>query len=124
MHIPNPSATSFSTLSVAVGGGVMLCASYMATRRIWFAMGTHIAWNFFQGGVFGVATSGVAAEGLLKGSLHGPTYLTGGAFGPESSIIALIVCALAALAILTYARREGFFVQAHGWPLMRAQRDA
>lgn len=124
MHIPNPNATSFSTLSVAVGGGVMLCAAYMATRRIWFAVGTHIAWNFFQGGVFGVATSGVVVEGLLKGSLHGPTYLTGGEFGPESSIVALIVFALAALSLLTYAWRKGQFLRAHGWPLTRVKNDA
>ena len=123
MHIPNPNATSFSTLSVAVGGGVMLCAAYMATRRIWFAMGTHIAWNFFQGGVFGVATSGVAADGLLKGSLHGPTYVTGGAFGPESSIVALVVFALTALSLLTYAWRKGQFLRAHGWPLAPVKGD-
>jgi membrane protease YdiL (CAAX protease family) len=124
MHIPNPNSTAFSTLSVAVGGGLMLCAAFMVTRRIWFAMGTHIAWNFFQGGVFGVATSGVATEGLLKGSLHGPTYLTGGQFGPESSVVALIVCALAALSLLTFAWRKGQFLRPHGWPLARSRIDA
>lgn len=36
-------------------------------------------------------------EGLFRGSLSGPQILTGGQFGPEASIIAVIVCLIAAL---------------------------
>ena len=114
MHIPNPNATAFSTLSIAVGGGLMLCAAYMTTRRIWLPIGIHIAWIFFQGGVFGVATSGAETPGLLQSSLHGPSFLSGGAFGPEGSIIALIVFSLATLSMLTVANRRGQFVRGFG----------
>ncbi len=120
-HMPNPGATALSTLVIAVGGGLMLCAAYMVTRRIWFAIGIHIAWNFFQGGVFGVATSGVAVAGLLNGSLRGPTYLSGGKFGPEGSIVALIVCAAAAIALLLYASRNGHFIHPVGRTSPRSQ---
>ena len=122
-HMPNPNATSLSTLVIAVGGGLMLCAAYMVTRRIWFAIGIHIAWNFFQGGVFGVATSGVAVAGLLNGSLRGPIYLSGGEFGPEGSIVALIVCAAAAIALLSYASRKGQFIRPLGGSSRRTQGD-
>ncbi len=37
------------------------------------------------------------ASGLLRGSLSGPQILTGGEFGPEASIVAVIVCMAAAL---------------------------
>jgi membrane protease YdiL (CAAX protease family) len=115
MHIPNPNATAFSTLSVSVGGGLMLCAAYMTTRRIWLPIGIHIAWNFFQGGVFGVATSGVATSGLLQSNLHGPTYLSGGAFGAEGSVVAFIAFALATLSLLLFANRRGQFVSGFRW---------
>ena len=115
MHIPNPNATAFSTLSVAVGGGLMLCAAYMTTRHIWLPIGIHIAWNFFQGGVFGAATSGVEISGLLQSNLYGPAYLSGGAFGPEGSIVAFIAFALAASLLLIFANRRGQFVRGYRW---------
>jgi hypothetical protein len=34
---------------------------------------------------------------LLRGSLSGPRILTGGQFGPEASIVAVLVCLVAAL---------------------------
>ncbi len=33
----------------------------MATRSLWFAMGSHTAWNFLQGDMLGVAVSGFGA---------------------------------------------------------------
>ena len=109
-HLPNPNASALSTLVIVVGGGVMLCAAWMITRRIWFVLGIHVAWNFFQGGVFGVATSGVTVPGLINGALHGPTYVSGGAFGPEGSVVTLVICAGAATAMLANASHKGHFI--------------
>jgi len=39
--------------------------------------------------------------GLLRGSLSGPRILTGGEFGPEASIVAVLVCLAAALFFLS-----------------------
>ena len=38
--------------AVMVEAGVMLASAYMLTRRLWFCIGIHIAWNFTEGGIF------------------------------------------------------------------------
>ena len=91
MHLPNPQATIVSSAAIALEAGVMLAAAYMVTRRVWLAIGIHVAWNFAQGGIFGVAASGVKGTGYLDGYLDGPLILSGGAFGPEASIVGVVV---------------------------------
>ncbi|MGC7097435.1 hypothetical protein ACPZ19_22405 [Amycolatopsis lurida] len=55
------------------------------------------AWNFTESGVFGTAVSGAESEpGLLRTVLSGPDVLTGGTFGPEASLFALLCCFRAA----------------------------
>lgn len=98
-HGFNPGATIFSSVAIALEAGLMLAAMYTLTRRLWLSVGTHFAWNFTQGGIFGVAVSGNTVAGLLKSQLSGPELLSGGAFGAEASVIALLVC-LAAFAII------------------------
>jgi hypothetical protein len=88
----------------------MLAAAYMRTRRLWFPMGVHAAWNFTQGGIFGVAVSGTTSNGLLQGELHGPAWLTGGEFGAEASAVAVIVCIGCAAFLLVDSIRAGRFV--------------
>ena len=58
----------------------MLAALYMLTRRLWAAIGLHAAWNFAQGGIYGVAVSGFEVGGLLRPRMTGPDLLTGGSF--------------------------------------------
>ncbi|HET7620613.1 MAG TPA: type II CAAX endopeptidase family protein [Gemmatimonadaceae bacterium] len=106
-HLANPNATLIGAIAIALEAGILLGAAYMATRRLWLAIGIHFAWNFTQGGIFGVAVSGVASNGLLRGELRGPSLLTGGAFGVEGSVVAVVVCLAAALPLLTLARRRG-----------------
>ena len=107
LHLPNPAATLVSSAAIALEAGVLLGAAYMVTRRLWLAIGIHVAWNFTQSGIFGVATSGVDSPGWLQGRLQGPTVLTGGAFGPEASVVAVLICLGAGVAMLELARRRG-----------------
>jgi uncharacterized protein len=53
--------------------------------------------------LYSVPDSGLVAPGhLLNSSLHGPAWLTGGSVGPEGSVMAFAVTALAA-AIFAWA---------------------
>ena len=93
--------------AVMVEAGVMLAAAYMVTRRLWFCIGIHIAWNFTQGGIFSAAVSASDTKGLLQAKLTGPDWLTGGAFGAEGSVVALTICAVTGMLLLAKAVRNG-----------------
>jgi membrane protease YdiL (CAAX protease family) len=112
VHVLNPNASLLAALAIALEAGLLLGAAYLVTGRLWLPIGLHFAWNFTQGGVFGVAVSGNTVPGLLAGRLDGPAPLTGGAFGAEASIIAVLVCSLATAALLWQAQRRGLIVPA------------
>jgi uncharacterized protein len=112
LHLLNPGVTLLNAGAVMLEAGVLLAAAYMLTRRLWLCIGIHFAWNFTQGGVFSAAVSGGATTGLLQSKLVGPVWLTGGAFGAEASVIAVLVCLAAGGVLLFAARRRGHVIKA------------
>jgi uncharacterized protein len=109
LHGANPGATVVSTVAIALEAGVLLAAGYAMVRSLWFPIGLHFAWNFTEGGVFGAAVSGGQSEGLLRFPLSGPRIYTGGDFGPEASIVAMIVCLAAAVLLICVTVRRGYW---------------
>ncbi|MGC7095086.1 lysostaphin resistance A-like protein [Amycolatopsis lurida] len=104
-HLLNGNATLWGTLAIAVEGGALLAIAYTATRSLWLPMGLHFAWNFTESGVFGTAVSGAESEpGLLRTVLSGPDMLTGGTFGPEASLFALLCCLVPTVWLLRRAK--------------------
>lgn len=100
-HLANHGATVGSAVAIALEAGVLLGAAYAATTRLWLPIGLHFAWNFTEGSLFGMTLSGNAmASGVIRGSLSGPRILMGGEFGPEASIVAVVVCLAAALYLI------------------------
>jgi membrane protease YdiL (CAAX protease family) len=112
LHLANPHATLTAALAIALEAGLLLGAAWLVTRRLWLAIGIHAGWNFTQGGVFGVAVSGNEVQGLLRGTLTGPGWLTGGEFGAEASLVAVLVCLAAGVSLLLLARRRGHWAAA------------
>ncbi|MFD9702093.1 CPBP family intramembrane glutamic endopeptidase [Lentzea sp. NPDC059081] len=108
-HLVNVNATLWGALSIGLTGGAMLASAYVLTRSLWFPIGLHFAWNFTHAGLFGIAVSGSndVPNGLLHLSLDGPSVLTGGTFGPEASLMALLVCSVATAFMLRQAARTG-----------------
>jgi membrane protease YdiL (CAAX protease family) len=120
-HLANPGATWFAALAIALEAGVLLGAAYLLTRRLWLAMGIHSGWNFTQGWIFSVPVSGgTAPEGLLLTERHGPEWLTGGAFGLEASVVAMVVATFAGVMLLRRVVRSGGIVPPP-WILRRRQ---
>lgn len=107
IHMGNPGATVTSGVAIALEAGLLLAASYAVVRNLWLPIGLHFGWNLAESGIFGSVVSGNAFKGLFSTSLSGPELLTGGRFGPEASVVAVAVCAAAALMILTVAIRRG-----------------
>lgn len=123
LHIMNPNATVLAAAAISIEAGILLGALYMLTRRLWMAIGLHMAWNFTQGGIYGIPVSGLEVEGLLFNTMQGPPMLTGGAFGAEASLPAIIICTSLGLWVLYRAHRKGRFVAA-SWHRFRTGRAA
>lgn len=90
-HISNDNATWFSSFTIAVEAGLMLGGAYMLTRSLWVPIGLHFGWNMTQGLVWDVPVSGNDVDGLVDARLVGDPLISGGAFGLEASVIALVV---------------------------------
>ena len=110
VHLGNPNATWLAAVAISLEAGVMLAAAYVLTRRLWLPIGIHAAWNFTQGGIFSVAVSGGKTDGLLVASLSGPSWLSGGEFGAEASLVAMLLCTALGAWLLVLAARHGNFV--------------
>ena len=91
MHISNDNATWWSSMAISIEAGLLLAAAYKWSGTLWVPIGIHWAWNYVQGNVFGCAVSGSkAGTTILATTVNGPDIITGGAFGPEASIIAVL----------------------------------
>ncbi len=112
VHLANPASTLTGALFISVEAGLLLAAAYMVTRRLWLAMGFHMAWNFTQSGVFsGVVSGSDSAPGLIKATIQGPDLLTGGSFGLEASVIACVLCTTTGVLLLRMAIKRGHVVR-------------
>ncbi|PSK95357.1 hypothetical protein CLV63_11517 [Murinocardiopsis flavida] len=109
IHLVNPGATVWGAVAIGVEAGLMLGAAYVATRNLWVPIGIHLAWNFAGRGIYGATISGdeVTPSGLVHGVFSGPTAVTGGGFGPEASIFAILVCSVPTILFLRAAKRRG-----------------
>lgn len=114
LHLGNPHATLASAAAISLEAGILLAAAYLVTRRLWLPMGIHAAWNFVQGGVFGIPVSGGDPQGWLRSHLTGPAWLSGGGFGAEASVVAFAACLCAGLVLLRHAYVAGRFMPGRG----------
>ncbi|PFH04669.1 hypothetical protein BCF11_5458 [Collimonas sp. PA-H2] len=112
VHYLNPGAGLQGALSIMLEAGIFLAAAFMLKRRLWLPVGAHFAWNFTQGGIFGLAVSGGKGSGLLQGEVSGPLWLSGGVFGLEASVVAIAICFLVATLLLLRAAAKGNWVKA------------
>jgi membrane protease YdiL (CAAX protease family) len=110
-HLVNPQATLEGALFIAIEAGILLGAAVMLTRRLWLSIGFHMAWNYTQSAIFSGIVSGNDAEaGWIRSTVKGPDYLTGGSFGVESSVLALVLCTTTGIVMLVMAHRRGLIV--------------
>ena len=104
VHLGNSSHTWLSTLNTMLVG-VTLSIAYLRTRALWLPIGIHVSWNFFQGYVLGFPVSGILLPAALaRPEIHGVLWLSGGAYGPEGSVLASGVIVLATAYLLLSKR--------------------
>ncbi|MEG3175119.1 type II CAAX endopeptidase family protein [Sphingomonas sp. RB3P16] len=109
-HIGNAGETVLGLISVALAGLTFAYALYR-TGSLWWAIGFHAMWDWAQSFLYGVPDSGLMMEGhLLATHPAGATLLSGGATGPEGSVL-IIPTLLLALVVIhrTLPRRATAF---------------
>jgi membrane protease YdiL (CAAX protease family) len=93
-HAFNPAAWSPPLVPLnMIGAGVTLALAYRVAGNIWFPTAMHFGWNFAQGVVFEIPVSGIRTDGLIDFVVieSAPSWLTGGAFGLEASVMVTLV---------------------------------
>lgn len=98
-HLKNPAATPLSTANTVLAG-VLLAAAYLKTRGLWLPIGLHWAWNFSMGPILSLPVSGFKfGTTLLRTEVSGAEWLSGGAYGPEGSVVLTLFCTAAVAAV-------------------------
>ena len=107
MHLPNPGATLWSAFAIAVEAGLLLGAAYKWSGTLWLPIGIHWAWNFVQGNVLGFAVSGnPVPDKVFSPIISGPEWITGGLFGAEASVPAVVVGLVLTVILLSCCKRD------------------
>jgi len=101
MHMSNPNSTLLSGVLIAIFGFLRIFG-WLRTSQLWLSIGMHAGWNFFQGPIFGFSISGLDSESLIKHTITGPNWMTGGSFGPEAGIVVIPVVLLALMVMFLW----------------------
>lgn len=90
-HINNPGENWVGVLEIVLIA-LFLCLALRRTGALWFAIGWHMAFDWGESFFYSTPNSGIQATGhMLKVSLTGSKWLSGGSVGPEASVFDLIV---------------------------------
>jgi uncharacterized protein len=94
-HAFNANENAIGSLSVVMFG-LLLSLALRRTGNLWCAVGFHSAYDWGQM-FYGVPDSGIVPyHNLLHSTLVGPRWLSGGAVGPEASVVTPVALLLAA----------------------------
>ena len=110
-HLSNKGENILGALSV-VSFGVLLCLFLRRTGTLWCAVGFHLGYDWGQTFFYGVPNSGLTpSHNLFNVILNGPQWLTGGAVGPEASVICPLVLAVVAI-LFSLTHRKTVIIRA------------
>ncbi len=110
LHLANPHVSVLAEAGL-VAAGLFAAYCYVRSGALWLPVGLHFGWNLFEGTVYGFPVSGLGGFHLLAIFVHGPVWLTGGAFGPEASPAAVVAMVLGVWLVARYTAGRG---EGHG----------
>ncbi len=104
MHVSNPGETWIGIFAAAFIGFVF-CVSVRVTGSAWWAIGCHAGWDWAETYFYGTADSGINPEGsYLTSHPSGNPLWSGGAVGPEGSVLVLAAILLLLVLVLVSSR--------------------
>ncbi len=90
-HLLTPHSSWLAALNLSAFG-VMLALGYVCTKSLWLPSGLHFSWNFFMRNIYSLPVSGSESSStIFLVKQKGPEWLTGGNYGPEAGVPALIL---------------------------------
>ena len=104
-HLLNPNVSVLGITNIFLAG-ILLGASYIFTKNLWFPISLHFFWNFIQGPVLGYQVSGQSIKSFSTIVLNSKTMVNGGDFGFEGSIVCTVLIILGIGAILLFYRNR------------------
>jgi len=114
IHLMTPNSTLVGIIAIMVTAGVLIAAIYILTRSLWWVMGVHLGWNFFEGPVFGTQLSGHVLPGFFSSVITGPVAWTGGSFGPEAGLASILIVGSVGFFLCLRAARQHRMLP-HNW---------
>ena len=88
-HVGNGGESLLGLLEVGAGG-LVFCLSLCYTKSLFWAVGFHAGWDWAQSYFYGTPDSGlVMKEHLMASHPSGKPLWSGGATGPEGSLLIL-----------------------------------
>ena len=106
LHIFNPNTSVLGMINLFLAG-ILLGASYIYTKNLWFPIALHFSWNFFQGPIFGFHVSGLDMNAVIIQKPQEEQLFSGGTFGFEGSILATILSLIMIAWVIYYFRGKG-----------------
>ena len=103
LHLPSMGLVGLSDVSDVIAlvtiffAGIVLAMLYRY-GGLFNAISFHFIWNFIEYNLFNMGP----LEGAVAVTRIGPNYMTGGAFGPEASVVAIGVMAVLIVVIWLY----------------------
>jgi membrane protease YdiL (CAAX protease family) len=90
MHSGNPGANWQGLIYTAIGG-ILMGLLVIRSGSLWLLIGYHFGWNATASGLFGLELSGLEeGASVFVSSLSGSEWLTGGDYGFEASLPAVV----------------------------------
>ncbi len=101
MHLLNPNFRILGFINIVLAG-ILFGVYYIHRKNLWFPIGLHFTWNFFQGFVYGFPVSGERTTSIVQNTVSGSTLLTGGKFGVEASLIGTVILVIGIVGFQLY----------------------
>lgn len=95
LHFANPGFGLLPFVNIVLVG-VLFALITLRSGSLAAAIGYHIAWNFFQGNVFGILVSGTGTNSasVITGELTRQNIWNGGGFGAEGGLYVTLLLAV------------------------------
>ena len=111
IHGFNPDMSWLSYLNLFLAG-ILLGASYIYTKNLWFPIALHFSWNFFLF-FFGFNVSGQNLYSLIEFKIAKSNLINGGLFGFEGSIFCIVIQLVLITTILIYYNNAAHLIKAN-----------